>query len=87
MSRKIKQFKSLKTTKMSSGTQERRTKRAGALVDRLRKSRSVEKCVWLDEKNFNLNVSLNSQNSRVYGFENKGNFQDNRLFHHNNRHR
>ena len=87
MSRRIKQFKSLKTTKMSSGTQERRTKRAGALVGRLRKSRSVEKCVWLDEKNFNLNVSLNSQNSRVYGFENKGNFQDNPLFHHNNRHR
>ena len=30
---------------ISSGTQGRRTKRAGALVDRFRKSRSVEKCV------------------------------------------
>ena len=86
-SRRLKRYKSLKTTEMSSGTQERQTKRAGALADRFRKSCSVEKCAWLYEKNFKLNVSLNSQNSRVYRFENKGNFQDNRLFHHTNRHR
>ena len=34
-------------------------------MDRLRKSRSVDKCVWQDEKNFILDVRLNSQNSRV----------------------
>ena len=43
--RGLKQFKCLKATMISSGTQGRRTKRAGALVDRFRKSRSVEKCV------------------------------------------
>ena len=43
--RGLKQFKCLKATMISSGTQDRRTKRAGALVDRFRKSRSVEKCV------------------------------------------
>ena len=41
----LKQFKRLKTTMMSSGTQERRTKRAGALADRFRKNRFLEKCV------------------------------------------
>ena len=69
--RGLKQFKCLKKTMMSSGTQERRTKRAGALVDRFRKSRSGEKSVWQDEKDFSLDFPLNSQNSRVYGFENK----------------
>ena len=48
---------------MSSGTQERRTKRAGALADRFRKSCSVETFVWQDEKDFNLDVPLNCQNS------------------------
>ena len=55
----------------SSAMQERRTKSARALTDRFRKSRSVEKCVWQDEKDFTLDVPLNSQNSRVYGFEKK----------------
>ena len=54
-------------------------------MDRFRKSRSVDKCVWQDEKNFILDVRLNSQNSRVYGFENQDNIQDNQLFHHTNR--
>ena len=47
--RGLKQFKRLKATMMSSGMQEIRTKRAGNLADRFRKSRSVEKCVWQDE--------------------------------------
>ena len=54
-------------------------------MDRFRKSRSVKKCVWQDEKNFALDVLLNSQNIRVYEVENKDNIQDNRLFHHTNR--
>ena len=60
--------------KISSGTKEWRTKRAGALAGRFRKSRSVEK--W---------VGQHSQNSRVYGFENKHNIQDSLLFHHTNK--
>ena len=56
-----------------------------ALADRFRKSRSVEKYLWLDEKGFTLDFPLNYQNSRVFGFENKDNIQDNRLFHHRNR--
>lgn len=54
-------------------------------MDRFRKSRSVDKFVWQDEKNFILDVRLNSQNSRVYGFENQDNIQDNQLFHQTNR--
>ena len=47
-------FKRLKTTIISSGTQERRTKRAGVLADRFRKIRSVKKmCPW------NLKQALN----------------------------
>ena len=83
--RGLKHFKRLKTTKMSSGTQERRTKRAGALADKVRKSRSVENCVWQNGKNFTLDVPLNSQNSRAFRYENKGNIKDNRLFHHTKR--
>ena len=48
----LKQFKRLKTTMMSSGMRESRIKRAGTLADRFRKSRSVEKCLWQDEKYF-----------------------------------
>ena len=48
---------------MSSGTQERPTKTS---ADRFRKSRSVEKCAWEDEKDFTVDVPLNSPNCRVY---------------------
>ena len=64
--RGLKQFKHLKTTMMSSGSQGRQTKRSRALVDRFRKSRAVKICVWQDEKDFTLDVPLNSQNSRAY---------------------
>ena len=70
---------------MSSGTKEIQVKKAGALAGRFRKSRSAEKCVWQNEKDFILDFPLNSQNSRVYGFENKDNIQYNRLFHYTNR--
>ena len=66
--RGLKQFKLLKTTMMGSGKQERRANRAGALVDSFRKSRFAEKSVWQDEKDFTLDIALNSQISRVYGF-------------------
>ena len=64
--RGLKQFKRLKITMMSSGAQERQTKRGIALADRFTKIHFVEKCVWQNEKDFILDVPLNSQNSRVY---------------------
>ena len=82
---KEKGIKAVQTFKDNYGTQERRAKRAGALADRFSKCRSVEKSVWKDEKNFTLEVSLNSQNSRVYGFKNKDNIENNRLLYHTNR--
>ena len=69
----LNQFKHLKTTMMSSGMQEKWTKRAGSLADRFRKISYIKKCVWQDGKDFTLDVPLNSQNSYVYGFENKDN--------------
>ena len=67
---------------MSSGMYEIQTKRAGALADRFRKSCSVKKCAWQDEKDITFGLPLNYQNSCVYGFENNNNIQDNHLFHH-----
>ena len=80
-----KQYKRIKTPRMSKGTKKRRTERAGALSERFSNKRSVEKCVWEDEKDFTLEVPLNHQNSRVYGKNQKGGISDDRLFHNTNR--
>ena len=76
-----KQYKWIKTSRMSEGTKKRRTERAGALAERFSNKMSVEKCVWQDEKDFTLEVPLNHQNSRVYGKNRKGDISDDRLFH------
>ena len=76
-----KQFKRVKTPRVSEETKKRRTERAGALAERFSKnSRSIEKCVWQDEKDFTLEVPLNVQNSRVYGKEKKSDVPDSHLF-------
>ena len=80
-----KQYKRIKTPRMSKGTKKQRTERAGALADRFSNKRSVEKCVWQDEKDFTLEVPLNHQNSRVYGKNRKGDISDHRLFQNTNR--
>ena len=80
-----KQYKRIKTPRMSEGTKKRRTEKAGALAERFSNKRSVEKCVWQDEKDFTLEVPLNHQNSRVYGKNRKGDISDDRLFHNINR--
>ena len=80
-----KQYKRIKTPRMSEGTKKRRTERAGALTERFSNKRSVEKCVWQDEKAFTLEVPLNHQNSRVYGKHQKGDISDDQLFHNTNR--
>ena len=71
-----KQYKRIKTPRMSKGTKKRRTERAGALAERFSNKRSVEKCVWQDEKDFTLEVPLNHQNTRVYGKNQKGDITD-----------
>ena len=55
----LRQFKRLKTPRMSGATKERRTERAGTLAERFgRDSRIVERLVWQDEKDFTLEVRL-----------------------------
>ena len=71
-----KQYKRIKTPRMSEATKKRRTERAGALAERSSNKRSVESCVWQDEKDFSLEVPLNHQNSRVYGKNQKGDISD-----------
>ena len=63
----------------------RRTKQATTLADRFRKSLSIKKCVWQNEKDFSFDVPLNSQNSRIYGFSNKDKIEENSLFYLTNR--
>ena len=80
-----KQYKRIKTPRMSEGIKKRRKKRVGALAERFSNKRSVKKCVWQDEKVFTLEVPLNHQNSRVYDKNRKGDISDDRLFHNTNR--
>ena len=47
-----KQYKQIKTPRMSEGTKKRQTERAGALAERFSNKRIVEKCVSQDEKDF-----------------------------------
>ena len=79
-----KQYKRIKTPRMSEGTKKRRTERAGALTEKFSNKRSVEKYVWQDEKDFTLEVPLNHQHSRVYGKNRKGDISDDRFFHSTN---
>ena len=60
----LRQFKRLNTPRMSEGTKERRSERAGTLAERFRKdSRIVERLVLQDEKDFTLETPLSPQNS------------------------
>jgi len=47
-----KQYKRIKTPRMTGGTKERRTERAGALAERFSSKRSIENCIWQDEIRF-----------------------------------
>ena len=82
----LKQFKRLKTQRMSEGTRERRTKIADALAERIgTNSRNIGRCVWQDEKDFTLEVPLNPQNSCAIVNGSKNNVDDKRLFHQTNK--
>ena len=84
--RGYKQFKRIKTPRMTEGTRQRRTERAGRLADRFeRNPRLVEKCVFQDEKDFPLEVPLNHQNDRVYFQGDKKDVPEENLFHQSNR--
>ena len=56
---------------MSSATQQRRTEGAGALAEKFSKKRSIERCVWQDEKDFTVDVPFNAHNNHVYGMDKK----------------
>ena len=83
--RGFKQFKRVKTPRMSSATQQRQAERAGALTEKFSRKRSIERCVWQDENDFTVDVPFNVQNNRVYGMDKKDKIPGNRLFHHGNK--
>lgn len=65
--RGINQFKRMKTPRLTDGARNRRLQRAAGLIEKFEKNkRMIEKCVWQDEKDFTLEVPVNSQNDRVY---------------------
>ena len=82
--RGLKQFKRVKTPRMSSATQQRWTEWAGALAETFSKKRSIKRCVWQDEKDFT-DVPFNAQNNRVYGMDKKDKIPGNQLFNHANK--
>lgn len=55
------------------------------VAERFENKRSIERCVWQDEKNFTVQVPLNPQNSCVYGTNKKEDIKANRLFHHSSK--
>ena len=76
------QYKRLKTPRVTTATKQRRAERATALAEKFGKSkRSIERCVWQDEKDFTLEVPFNSQNSCVYSKGKKADVPDANLFH------
>jgi len=84
--RGYKQFKRLKTPRMSETTRQRRTERSGRLADCFEKNpRLIEKCAFQDEKDFTLEVPLNPQNDRVYFKGDKKDVPEENLFHQTNR--
>ena len=69
----------------NAATKERRTRRAGELGKLFSHKRSIERCVWRDEKDFTLQVALNHQNDRVYGACEKKEISLKRLSRHQNK--
>ena len=55
------------------------------MAEKFSKKRSVERCVWQDDKDFTVDVPFNAQNNRVYGIDKKDKIPGNRLFHHANK--
>ena len=63
----LNQFKRIKEPRRDKGQKHRRSVRASGLVEKFRKNaRTIEKLVWQDEKDFTLEVPVNTQNDRVY---------------------
>lgn len=84
--RGYKQFKRMKTPRMTETTSQRRTERAGRLADRFESNpRLIEKCAFQDEKDFPLEVPLNPQNDRVYFKGDKKDVPEENLCHQSNR--
>ena len=52
---------------MNPGTRERRVERSINLAEKFEQNpRMIEKAVWQDEKDFPLDLPVNTQNDRVY---------------------
>ena len=82
----LKNYKQVKTPRMSNATKKRQTERAAALAEKFGKSkRSIERCVWQDEKDFTLEVPINHHNSRVYEKKKKGEVPASSLVHQKNK--
>lgn len=63
----INNFKRTKTNAMNEGARERRVQRSINLREKFEKNqRFIEKAVWQDEKDFPLDIPVNTQNDRVY---------------------
>ena len=78
--KRIETIQAFEITTMSEGTRKRRTERATVLAERFTKnSRSFEKCVWQDEKDFTLEAPLNPENICVCEIDTKHEAHDNRL--------
>ena len=78
--RSLKEFKSLKTTQMSEVTRSRREICSSSLRQWFESNILViEKLVWLDEKDFSLEVPVNLQNDCVYGNGKKSDIPDENL--------
>ena len=63
----IKQLKLLKTPNMNNATRKRREEHAGCLLEKFEtNSQMIGRAVFQDEGDFLLQISINSQNGRVY---------------------
>ena len=64
---KRKQLKLLKTPNMNNATRKRREEHAGCLLEKFEtNSQMIGRAVFQDEGDFLLQISINSQNGRVY---------------------
>ena len=76
----------MRTSRISEGMKKRKMESARVLAKKfVKNSRSTEKCVLQDEKDFTLKVPLNPQSNRPYVNGSKNDVHNNRLFYQTNK--
>ena len=80
---KFRPFKRIKTSRKTDSVKEKRKTRARRLLDNFN-TRAVQNIVFTDEKDFPLEIPLNSKNDVVYG-KKKSDIPPSRLYHEQNR--